>query len=224
MDILDVVVHYETTMVELDSCDADYISLITLLHTMFERKKKKTSSEEVSNDKYRVWVFWPWFSERKEVTSDRELLNVFRSFIDRKIKFKIERKPYILFPQESISNIFNPLPRAYTGNSNLGFSDFANNLFNYKGDKEVDGANSVAGNEELVEVDGNTVEGGVNEDEHEVGDGSDKVSDVDNGLELAVVDEDDINVNLELLEGYQSKSDDEYFSESEDEKVKPKIA
>ena len=43
-------------------------------------------------------------------------------------------------------------------------------------------------------------------------------------LALAIVDEKYINFNLELLEGYQFKSDDEYFSESEDEKPEAKIA
>ncbi|KAK2635562.1 hypothetical protein Ddye_030354 [Dipteronia dyeriana] len=107
--------------------------------------------------------------------------------------------------------------------TDLGFNGFANNLFKYKGDNGVDGANSVAGGEEVLEVDGVTATSGVDEDEHKVRDESDKVSEVDDGLELAVVDEDGINVYLELLEWYQSKSDDEYFSESEDEKVEPKI-
>ncbi|KAK1588055.1 hypothetical protein Q3G72_019466 [Acer saccharum] len=52
MDILDVVVNYDTTMVDIGSCDADNISLITLLHAFSE---KITGSEEVPSEEYCMW-------------------------------------------------------------------------------------------------------------------------------------------------------------------------
>ncbi|TXG72622.1 hypothetical protein EZV62_001201 [Acer yangbiense] len=155
MDILFVLVHYDVELVfgfvlvvftdcvsdgtefELGSCDCDHVSLITLLHSMSE---KKTGSEKVPNEEYCVWVFCPWSGERKEVNSDMELVHVFRSFVDHKemtIRFEVEKKPYISLP------------------SDLRFIEFANNFYNYEGDNEDDDAKSVLSgdSEEVVEVD-----------------------------------------------------------------------
>ncbi|KAK2648895.1 hypothetical protein Ddye_016384 [Dipteronia dyeriana] len=208
MDTLFVVVHYDGTEFELGSCDCDHVSLIALLHIMYE---KKIGSDKVPNEEYCVWVFCPWSGERKEVNSDMKLVHVFRLFIDHKvrtIRFEIENKPYI------------PLP------PNLGFTEFPNNYYNYEGDNEVDDAKIVLSgdSEEVVEVDDVMPEDSVLGDKHGVGDESDKVNEGGSLGLAAVVDEEDINVNLELFEGYQSKSDDEYFSELEDEKAEAKIA
>ncbi|TXG46980.1 hypothetical protein EZV62_026274 [Acer yangbiense] len=232
MDILDVVVNYDTTMIDLGSCDADNISLITLLHALSE---KITGSEEVPSEEYCMWVFCPWSGERKEVTTDMELIDLFRSFVDhkeRKIVFDVEKKPYIPLPPEYSFNIPNPPTNDF--NLNLGFSDFANNDFNYEGDDDVPDAVSVGSDvvsvgsvgsdsEEVVEVDDAMEDGGVDRvgDEHGV---DDEMNEVHGALAVAVVEDEDVSVNLELMEGYQSKSDDEYFSESEDEKPEAKIA
>ncbi|KAK1555098.1 hypothetical protein Q3G72_021821 [Acer saccharum] len=139
MDIFDVVVNYDTTMVDLGSCDADNISLITLLHALCE---KITGSEEVPSEEYCMRVFC-----------------------------------------------------LCVGNDS----------------------------EEVVEVDDAREHGGVDRvrNEHRV---DDEMNEVHGALAVVVVEEEDVSVNLELMEGYQSKSDDEYCSESEDEKPKAKIA
>ncbi|KAK1592097.1 hypothetical protein Q3G72_019436 [Acer saccharum] len=223
--------YYDTTMVDLGSCDADNISLITLLHALSE---KITSSEEVPSEEYCMWVFCPWSGERRS-TTDMELVDLFRSFVDhkeRKIVFDVENKPYIPLSPEYSFNIPNPPINDF--NLNLGFSDFANNDFKYEGDDDVPDAISVGSDvvsvgsvgsdsEEVVEVDDAREDGGVGRvgDEHGV---DDEMNEVHGALAVPVVEEEDVSVNLELMERYQSKSDDEYFSESEDEKPEAKIA
>ncbi|TXG53121.1 hypothetical protein EZV62_022290 [Acer yangbiense] len=165
MDILDVVGNYDTTLVDLGSCDADNIGLITLLHALSE---KITGSEEVPSEEYYMRVFCPWSSERKEVTNDMELVDLFRSV--------------------------------------------GSDVVSVGSDSE-----------EVVEVDDAREDGGVDRvgNEHGV---DDEMNEVHGALAVAIVEEEDVCVNLELMEGYQSKSDDEYFSESKDEKPKAKIA
>ncbi|KAK0576666.1 hypothetical protein LWI29_021444 [Acer saccharum] len=92
----------------------------------------------------------------------------------------------------------------------LGFSDFANNDFNYEGDDNVPDAVSVGSDvvsvgsvgsdsEEVVEVDDAREDGGVDRvrDEHGV---DDEMNQVHGALAVAVVEEEDVSVNLELME------------------------
>ncbi|KAK2660488.1 hypothetical protein Ddye_007021 [Dipteronia dyeriana] len=180
MDIFEIVVYYESKMFELGTCDVDHVSLITLLHTM-------SGHEEVPKYEYCVWVLLPWCSEREEVTSDSDLIDVFTLFSnhkEKKISFEIEKKAYIPLAPTASSNILNPHPRFMIHNQDLGFSDFENNLFNYEGDNED--ANSVSGDsEEVTEVDSVRPHGGLDEDDLGLYGDSNEVSEVDRGMTMA---------------------------------------
>ncbi|TXG58007.1 hypothetical protein EZV62_015836 [Acer yangbiense] len=178
--------------------------MIVLLHTLSE---KETGRHEVPTDEYRVWVYLPWSVEKKEVTSDSHLLEVFRSFSEHKetkIMFEIEKISYIpVSPIASSSDIPNPQPRFMTDLNDVNFSGFEENIFY----SDVD--NDDVGDNDHVGVDG-----------------------VPGLRELAVILEvpesacempNEIG-NYDLFEGYQSNSEDELCSDSDDKGGDSKLA
>ncbi|KAK3198304.1 hypothetical protein Dsin_021719 [Dipteronia sinensis] len=215
-DIFEIYVTIDTRVVELGTCDAEHISMIVLLHTLSE---KETGSDKVPTDEYRVWVYLPWSDEKKEVTSDSEILEVFRSFSEHKetkIMFEIEKMSYIpVPPAASSSDIPNPQSRFITDLNDVDFSGFKENIFYSDGDNDDVGENEHVGADEL----GDQID--------VVGLGADlrKIGGVPGLRELAVIPEilesvgempDEID-NNDLFEGYQSNSEDEFFSDSNDE-------
>ncbi|KAK3221536.1 hypothetical protein Dsin_008561 [Dipteronia sinensis] len=140
----DILENYDTIdnrVVELGTYDAEHISMIVLLHTLSE---KETGCDKVPTDEYRVWDYLPWSVEKKEVTNDSEILEVFRSFSEHKeskIMFEIEKMPYIpVPPTSSSSDIPNPQPRF-----DVYFSGFEENIFDSDRDNDDVGDNEHVG-------------------------------------------------------------------------------
>ncbi|KAL5813492.1 hypothetical protein ACOSQ4_024133 [Xanthoceras sorbifolium] len=77
MNMFEVVVHFGINVLELGRCDADHMSIITLLHAM---NKSYTSNSDPPKEDYNVYVQLPWCNERLEVRNDNEILNVFDLF------------------------------------------------------------------------------------------------------------------------------------------------
>ncbi|TXG69110.1 hypothetical protein EZV62_004045 [Acer yangbiense] len=134
LDIFKIYVTIDTKVVELGSCDADHISMIVLLYTL---SKKQTGCDKVPKDDYSVWVYLPWSSEKKEVSTDNEIVEVFRLFTEHKqdaIMFEIEKRPYI--PVALDVEASSSTPPKFTGDIPIvDFSGFEQNLF---GDNEGD--------------------------------------------------------------------------------------
>ncbi|KAL5786358.1 hypothetical protein ACOSQ2_008750 [Xanthoceras sorbifolium] len=77
MNTFEIVVHFGTNVLELGRCDANHISIITLLHAMNE---SYTGNRDHPKEDYNVCVQVPWCNERLEVRNDSEIMNVFELF------------------------------------------------------------------------------------------------------------------------------------------------
>ncbi|KAL5832333.1 hypothetical protein ACOSQ4_017687 [Xanthoceras sorbifolium] len=77
MSMFEVVVHFGTNVLELGRCDADHISIITLLHAM---NGSHTGNSDHPKEDYDVHIQLPWCNERLEVKNDSDILNVFDLF------------------------------------------------------------------------------------------------------------------------------------------------
>ncbi|KAK2634223.1 hypothetical protein Ddye_029015 [Dipteronia dyeriana] len=77
MKIFKITVFYRTKVIDLGQCDADHISLITLVYALSE---KVSGSNAVPEEQYTVWAHLPWSSDTVEVRSDSELIEIFREF------------------------------------------------------------------------------------------------------------------------------------------------
>lgn len=76
-NIFKITVLHGTNVIDLGECDGDHISLITLVHAMTEQL---SGSSKVPDEEYSVWVQLPWCSDVVEVSTDEDLLDVFREF------------------------------------------------------------------------------------------------------------------------------------------------
>ncbi|KAL5749158.1 hypothetical protein ACOSP7_023761 [Xanthoceras sorbifolium] len=98
MNLFEIVVHYETNVLELGHCDVDHISMITLLQVIYEYD---IVNNKVQMADYDIWVVLPCCSKRIEVISDNQLMGIFRMFSNyscTRIVFEIYNKPYIPLP------------------------------------------------------------------------------------------------------------------------------
>ncbi|KAK2638224.1 hypothetical protein Ddye_026019 [Dipteronia dyeriana] len=89
--ILKVNVVYEAHVFDLGECDADHISLISLVHAM---TKEVTGSSELPSGGFTVRAELPWSKDTIVVLTYSELLDVFREFGNRRydeICFQIEK-------------------------------------------------------------------------------------------------------------------------------------
>ncbi|KAK2642853.1 hypothetical protein Ddye_024616 [Dipteronia dyeriana] len=149
-DIFEIYITINTRVVELGTCDAENVSIIVLLHTLSE---KETGIVEVPTDEYCVWVYLPWSVEKKDVTSDSELLEVFMRYSEHKetkIMFEIEKMSYITVPlAASTSDILNPQPRFMTDLNEVDFSGFDETIFYANEDNDDVGENEHVGADEL---------------------------------------------------------------------------
>ncbi|TXG60592.1 hypothetical protein EZV62_015165 [Acer yangbiense] len=150
---------------------------------------------EVPNDDCIVWVQLPWSGERVQVNSYIELLDQFRVFEDHGLDT-------IVFELE---NVYVPNPPGDEepevlaqdgGYQPLDWHDLEAEMLNYDGDSEKDDDKD--------------------DEEGEASEGSEASEGEDNYGQVPIC--------MSLFEGYQSKSDDEYFSDSELEPDKVKIA
>ncbi|TXG73517.1 hypothetical protein EZV62_002096 [Acer yangbiense] len=151
--------------------------------------------------------------EKKEVSTDNEIVEVFRLFTEHKqdaIMFEIEKRPYIPVALD-VEASFSTTPK-FTGDiPTVDFSGFEQNLF---GDNEgdyyyEDGHDYEGDNEYEVELGDEVSEVGLGDQFGD--DGSVDVGEVLAMRALAVLPE------VLEEEWYQSKSDDEYCSDSGDE-------
>ncbi|KAL5810467.1 hypothetical protein ACOSQ4_027035 [Xanthoceras sorbifolium] len=142
MHNFEIIVQFGTNTVELGYCDADYISIITLLHCM---SKKTIGKEDVPKEQFCVFVILPWCNDVVEVKNDNELVNVFSMFREHgcsRIVFEIDYQPYVPLPPEGSSctpNAVDPevLIDEYEG---LDVDDLDENYFTYHGDDEDGGS------------------------------------------------------------------------------------
>ncbi|KAL5743866.1 hypothetical protein ACOSQ2_026982 [Xanthoceras sorbifolium] len=142
MHNFEIIVQFGTNTVELGYCDADYISIITLLHCM---SKKTIGKEDVPKEQFCVFVILPWCNDVVEVKNDNELVNVFSMFREygcSRIVFEIDYQPYVPLPPEGSSctpNAVDPevLIDEYEG---LDVDDLDENYFTYHGDDEDGGS------------------------------------------------------------------------------------
>ncbi|KAK3211292.1 hypothetical protein Dsin_015998 [Dipteronia sinensis] len=89
--ILKVTVLYGTQEFDLGECNADHISLIILVHAM---TKEVTGRGELLNGGFTIRVELPWSKDTIVVTTDSELLDMFKEFRFRgydEIRFQIEK-------------------------------------------------------------------------------------------------------------------------------------
>ncbi|TXG51280.1 hypothetical protein EZV62_023804 [Acer yangbiense] len=155
MDIFKIIVLVGNEKVELGECDADHISLITLVHALTEK-----------------------FSGKKD---DHGLDT---------IVFEVNSACYV----PTLPEVSSPTPNAQPevldmdgGYQALGWCDLEVEMFNYEGDSE-------------------------------------KYDDKDDDDDFVDGDDEITKQCMDLFEGYQSKSDDEYFSNLELEPEQVKIA
>ncbi|KAL5826878.1 hypothetical protein ACOSQ4_018675 [Xanthoceras sorbifolium] len=201
MHSFEIIVQFGTNTVELGYCDADHISIITLLHCM---SKKTTGKEDVPKEQFCVFVILPWCNDVVEVKNDNELVNIFSMFREHgcsRIVFEIDYQTYVPLPPEGSSFTPNAVdPEVFIDEyEGLDVDDLDENYFTYHGDDEDGG--SVNGEEGGIAHNGNA-----------------------NSQVVVGFDDDNDQENHILWEGYQSREDDEFLSDSEMENVEGKIA
>ncbi|TXG52943.1 hypothetical protein EZV62_022112 [Acer yangbiense] len=218
LDIFEIYVTIDTKVVELGTCDADHISMIVLLYTL---SKKQTGSDKVPEDDYSVWVYLSWASEKKEVCSDNDILEVFRWFSEHKqnqIMFEMKRRPYIPAPTDFEASSSTP-PRFMGDIPNVAFSGFEQDLF---GDNEGD-LHYKGDNEDQIRLGDDSGD----DESPSIKAGDDESSGLNALAVVPKVPEEvcgDTDEYEDLFEGYQSKSDDEYCNNSSDEVSDAKLA
>ncbi|TXG56831.1 hypothetical protein EZV62_018144 [Acer yangbiense] len=185
-------------LVEVGKCDVDHISLITLIHAICE---KLSGSSDVPTGDYHVWAQIPWSGDKYKVGSDSELLELFSMFEERgldKIAFELEDYFYIPTPPEEPQVL-----DVEGGYKPLGWCDMEAEQLNYESDSEKDD------------------------------DRYDEDCDEDNTQfrEVPIVEEESVDGDdgvtqdcMDGFEGYQSKFDDQCFTDSELELEQVRIA
>ncbi|KAL5798690.1 hypothetical protein ACOSQ2_003510 [Xanthoceras sorbifolium] len=138
MHSFEIIVQFGTNTVELGYCDADYISIITLLHCM---SKKTTGKEDVPKEQFCVFVILPWCNDVVEVKNDNELVNVFSMFREHgcsRIVFEIDYQTYVPLPPEGSSFTPNAVDPEVFIDEYEGL-DVDENYFTYHRDDEDEG-------------------------------------------------------------------------------------
>ena len=225
MDIFNIDVRFGNELYDVGECDSEHISIITLIQATTDVLSGK---DEVPNDDCIIWVQLPWSGERVQVNSDIELVGYFRVFEDHgldTIVFELENV-YVPNPlgdeQDEVPDEEPEVLAQDGGYQPLGWHDLEAEMLNYDGDSEKDddkdddkddeereeGEAGDAGERQVPIVDEDS------DDENGGNDGNDRNDGNDDIMKECMA----------LFEGYQSKSDDEYFSDSELEPDKVKIA
>ncbi|KAK2662424.1 hypothetical protein Ddye_000998 [Dipteronia dyeriana] len=131
MDIFNIAVQAGDKVVEVDECDVDHISLITLIHAVCQ---KLSGNCNVPTVDYHVWAQIPWCGLRSVVCSDSELLELFSRFEERgldRIVFELEYYCYVPTPPEE-----PPMLDMEGGYDPLGWCEMEAEQLNYEGDNE----------------------------------------------------------------------------------------
>ena len=244
--ILKVSVLFGTKVMELGECDVDHISLINLVHAT---TKEFTGNSELPSGGFTVWAELPWSSDKTVVSTDSELLDVFREFVFRgydAIRFIIE--PTLSTPFNTPNS---PIDKPEVVEQ-IGWCHDVSAMFDFEADSEIEDTKS----DEEVESDGEGVQtgeavglDGVDDDGVDLDDGVEvegvdlgdgvEVEDMDVGdgveIEGGAEDEgvqtgegvqneqgdgidghDEITKQcMALFNGYESRSNDDYFSYSD---------
>ena len=197
MESFKIYVQSGVNKIEVGECDVHHISLITLIHAICE---KLSGCSDVPIGEYHVWAQIPWSGEKYGVLSDSQLLELFGLFEERgldSIVFELEDLCYIPTPPEEPQVL-----DVEGGYEPLGWCDMEAEQLNYEEDSEKD-----------VEADEDC--DGDNTQYNEVPIIEQESVDGDDGITEECMDG---------FEGYQSKSDDEYFTDSELEPEQVRIA
>ncbi|KAK2656366.1 hypothetical protein Ddye_009418 [Dipteronia dyeriana] len=236
-NIFNITVFHRTNVIDLGQCDVDHISLITLVHALSEQL---TGSSNVPVEEYSVWVQLPWCSDIVEVFTDRDFLDVFREFGASKFDYVAANDRESTKSGSDEENDDNGDGVVLGGDNEdgvgLGGDDGdgdgeclgADNrddegLGGDNGDGEGLGANN---------RDGEGLGGADNEDGKGLdGDNGDGEGLGDNNRDGVfgsqfenVVGNDDITKEcMNLFEGYEYRSDDEFFSDSDTDKSRVKV-
>ncbi|KAK2644584.1 hypothetical protein Ddye_019779 [Dipteronia dyeriana] len=244
-NIFNITVLHGTNVIDLGQCDADHISLITLVNALSEQL---TGSSNILAEEYSVWVQLPWCSDIVEVFTDMDLIDVFKEFgvcgFDT-IYFRVEQTCYKPLPSTQGSPN-SPIEEPEVVEQ-IGWCDDEASKFDYvaasdgesgdNGDGECLGADNgdgegldgegLGGNDRDGEClgadneDGEGLDGDNEDDEGLSGDNGDSVfvSQFEN-----VVGNDDITKQcMNLFEGYESRLDDEFSFDSDTNKSQVKV-
>ncbi|KAK2660175.1 hypothetical protein Ddye_006708 [Dipteronia dyeriana] len=206
MDIFTITVMFGTEVVDVGQCDSDHISLISLIRATIE---ELNGQDVVPKEDCLVWIHLPWCDERVEVNKDCELIEFFKEFENRglgKIVFELENRCYVPSPPEGSSSRPNEEPEVLEqqgGYRVLGWCDFEVDMLNYDGDSEKD--DDKDGEDGEGEGEGGQANEGQNRQYDKVPLFEEESVDRDDGIMKECMD---------LFEGYQSKPENEYFSDS----------
>ncbi|TXG58873.1 hypothetical protein EZV62_016702 [Acer yangbiense] len=217
MDIFKIKVIFGTEVVDVGQCDSDHISLILLIRATIHEVSGK---DEVPDEDCLVWIHLPWCGERVQVNSDSELIEFFQVFRDHglgEIVFELEKTCNVPSPPEGSTSRPNEEAEVldqHGGYQALGWCDSEAEMLNYDGDSEKDD------DKDVEDVEDGEEEG------RQTNEGQNMQYDKVPVFEEEFVDGDDdiIKECMDLFEGYQSKSNDEYFSDSELEPEQVRIA
>ncbi|TXG47739.1 hypothetical protein EZV62_027033 [Acer yangbiense] len=229
-NIFKISVLHRTNVIDLGECDGDHISLITLVHAMTEQL---SGSSKVPEEEYSVWVQLPWCSDVVEILNDMDLLDVFREFgvrgFDRKSYQPVEEPEvvdqigwcdakagmfdYVVFSDGEGTDSGNDEEAGDNGNS-VGLDDDNRYEENNDNGASVDGDHG----------DGLGLDGDYG-DYSDYGDGLGLDGDNEDGVGVdgdngdgVGLDSDNGDITKEcmnLFEGYESRSDDEFSSDSD---------
>ena len=213
MDIFSIKVWFGNQLYDVGECDSEHISMITLIRATVDELNEE---DAVLDDDCVIWVQLPWSGERVQVNSDLELVQYFRVFEDHgldTIVFEL-KNVYVPNPPGDEQDEEPEVLAQDGGYQPLGWHDLEAEILNYDGDsekdddKEYDDKDDEEGEESEARDAGERQVPIVDEDSDDGNDGNDDI----------------MKECMALFEGYQSKSSDEYFSDSELEPDKVKIA
>ena len=210
MDNLTFKIYVQTgvNVVDVGECDVDHISLITLVHAICE---KLSGNSDVPTRDYHVWAQIPWSGDKYGVANDSQLLELFNMFEDRgldKVVFELEDYSYIPTPPPEEPQVLD----VEGGYEPLGWCDMEAEQLNYEGDSEKDDDRDDEEDDQEGDEDNTQyMEVPIVEE----GTGGEESVDGDDGITQECLDG---------FEGYQSKSDDQYFTDSELEPDQVRIA
>ncbi|KAK0597529.1 hypothetical protein LWI29_026215 [Acer saccharum] len=239
-NIFKITVLHRTNVIDLGECDGDHISLITLVHAMSEQL---SGSSKVLEEEYSVWVQLPWYSDVVEVLNDMDLLDIFREFGVRgfdSISFRVEHACYKPCPfSQGSPNQPVEEPEVV---EQIGWCDTEAGMFDYVvfsdgegtdsgfDDKASDNGNSVGLDDDNRDEENNDYGAGVDGD-HRDGLGLD--GDYGDGLGLDGDNGDGVGLDgdygditkecMNLFEGYESRSDEEFSSDSDTDQSHVKV-
>ncbi|TXG66493.1 hypothetical protein EZV62_007768 [Acer yangbiense] len=168
--LLKVSVLFGTEVMELGECDADHISLINLVHAMI---KEFTGNSELPNGGFIVRAELPLSSDTTVVSTDSQLLDVFREFVFH--GYDVIRFQIVPTHCPPSNTPHSPIDESEVVEQICSCNEVST-MFDFEADSEVKDTKS----DEGVESDGDGVQTGDSVE--------DKGVDLDDGVEVEGVD------------------------------------